>query len=375
MMKKFIYGITLAMFLLTACSKDDEVKPKGSENLSGDIVTNVTLDAEVEYLLNGTLRVKSGGKLTIPAGTVIKAQKGFSSYLLVEQGGQIFAEGTAANPIVFTSAEAQPKVQDWGGIIINGYAPISGATAGTTSKTEVDNNFFYGGNNVSDNSGVLKYVMIKYTGARSSSSVEHNGLTLNGVGNGTVIENIYVFECADDGIEFFGGSVNVTNLLVVNSDDDMFDFTQGYTGTLANAYGIWEAGFTSTEEDPRGVEADGNLDGNGPDHIGQSNFTINGMTIVNNSTFEMQDVIKVRRGAKATITNALVKNGSATDLSDFTDSKGAGDATSSISVTSANVTVTGSETKGTANITVNPTPANTGANTSVFSWTGYTFPN
>lgn len=373
MMKNLIYGITLAMFLFAACSDDDDVKTKGSENLSGDIITNVTLDAEVEYLLNGTLRVKSGGRLTIPAGTVIKAQKGFSSYVLVEQGGQIFAEGTAAKPIVFTSAEAQPKAQDWGGIIINGYAPISGATAGTTSKTEVDNNFFYGGTNVSDNSGVLKYVMIKYTGARSSSSVEHNGLTLNGVGNGTVIENIYVYECADDGIEFFGGSVNVTNLLVVNSDDDMFDFTQGYTGTLTNAYGIWEAGFTSTEEDPRGVEADGNLDGNGADHVGQSNFTINGMTIVNNSTFEMQDVIKVRRGAKATITNALVKNGSATDLIDFSDSKGAGDATSTVSVTRTNVTVTGSEIKGTANVTVNPTPANTGANTSVFSWTGYTF--
>ena len=85
-------------------------------------------------------------------------------------------------------------------------------------------------------------------------------MTLNAVGNGTTINNVYIVEGADDAIEFFGGSVNVSNLLAVNCDDDMFDFTQGYCGTLSNCYGIWDDGFTSTEEDPRGIEADGNLD-------------------------------------------------------------------------------------------------------------------
>ena len=130
-------------------------------------------------------------------------------------------------------------------------------------------------------------------------------------------------ESADDAIEFFGGTVNVTNLLAVNPDDDMFDFTQGYKGTLSNCYGIWEDGYTSTEEDPRGVEADGNLDGNGVDHVGQSDFIIDGMTIVNNTVDgntttgqknAMDDVIKVRRGATATIKNTLVASTSADAL-------------------------------------------------------------
>ena len=165
---------------------------------------------------------------------------------------------------------------------------------------------------------------ICYAGARSTADIEHNGLTLNGVGNGTKIENIYVLESADDAIEFFGGTVNVTNLLAVNPDDDMFDFTQGYCGTLKNCYGVWESDYTSTEADPRGIEADGNMDGLYPDHLRQSDFKVENMTIVNNAANtadnvdRMQDVIKIRRGAKATITNALVKGtGGAIDLVDI----------------------------------------------------------
>lgn len=90
---------------------------------------------------------------------------------------------------------------------------------------------------------------MRFTGARSSADIEHNGLTLNGVGRGTTIKNLYITDGADDAIEFFGGTVNVENILAVNCDDDMFDFTQGYKGTLSNCYGVWEAGYTSTEED------------------------------------------------------------------------------------------------------------------------------
>ena len=178
--------------------------------------------------------------------------------------------------------------------------------------------------------------------ARSTADIEHNGLTLNGVGSGTKIENIYVLESADDAIEFFGGTVNVTNLLAVNPDDDMFDFTQGYSGTLKNCYGVWENGYTSTEADPRGIEADGNLDGLYPTHLRQSDFRVENMTIVNNAADKadnvdrMQDVIKIRRGAKAAIVNALVKGtGGSIDLIDMSDSKGAGNADSSVSITNS----------------------------------------
>lgn len=217
--------------------------------LKGIIEGTTTLDANKVYHLTGTVTVPEGATLQIPAGTKIKAAKGFDKYILVAQGGKIEARGTADRPIVFTADSEDATSGYWGGLIINGKAPISGDTEGQTGATEIDNNQPYGGTDASDNSGVIEYVQLLYTGARSSADIEHNGLTLNGVGNGTTINNLYIAEGADDAIEFFGGSVNVTNLLAVNCDDDMFDFTQGYNGTLTNCYGVWESGFTSTEED------------------------------------------------------------------------------------------------------------------------------
>ncbi|HHT23355.1 MAG TPA: hypothetical protein GXZ87_08625 [Bacteroidales bacterium] len=379
-MKKYflaIMAIAVMTMSFTSCKTDE---PKVTEGISGSIGSGETLHLKAgeDYLLNGPLIIEDGGILTIDAGTVIKAKKGFSNYILVLQGGKINANGTAEKPIRMTADIDKATAGHWGGLIINGKAPL---TSGQTSaSTEINTAYIYGGDNPADNSGVLTYVMLEYTGARSSADVEHNGLTLNAVGNGTKIENIYVYEGSDDGIEFFGGSVNVKNLLVVNSDDDMFDFTQGYNGTLENAYGIWEKGFTSTESDPRGIEADGNFDGNFADHTNQSNFTVKNMTIDlrldhnNDKTTQMQDVIKVRRGAKATVINALVKGTGATgDLIDLTDKKGAGDPTSSISLTNSLTNpFAGKEINGEApNAKVEA--GNTGCPTNIFSWTGYKF--
>src|SRR5665648_756352 len=300
-MKNLLYAFAVATLLLTACDNNNDPTPVVVVDnvLKGNVTANMTLDATVEYSLEGTLNVKSGATLTIPAGTVIKAKKGFSNYVIIERGAKIMAEGTAAKPILFTSAESVPAAGDWGGLLINGYAPISGVTAGTEGATEVDNSLKYGGTNASDNSGILQYVILAYTGARSSGDIEHNGLTLDAVGNGTVIENIFVPYGSDDAVEFFGGTVNVTNFLAVNPDDDMFDVTQGWSGRLKNAYGIWKPGYASTEGDPRGIESDGNFDGKTPTDVGQSNFTMENITIVNNSTYVMDDAIKIRRGAKA----------------------------------------------------------------------------
>ena len=344
-----------------------------TETLPTDISADLELDASKVYLIEGSVIVNDGATLTIPAGTTIRAKEGFANYLLVAQGGKIMAEGTAENPITFTAEnEADAKAGYWGGVIINGKAPISGDNAGTLGSTEINNDFKYGGTNSADNSGVLKYVRILYTGANSSDEIEHNGLTLNGVGNGTVIENIYVADGADDAIEFFGGSVDVTGLLAVNCDDDMFDFTQGYCGTLKDCYGRWEAEFVSTEEDPRGVEADGNLDGNYPGHTPQSDFAIENMTIENlSATQEMQDAIKVRRGAEASITNALVKgSGLITNLVDLTDGRGTADNASDINVTNEATDVTTETNKGTCTATVTVASGNTGC-TLDFAWTGY----
>lgn len=374
-------------FTLTSCGDDNEGSDGtgegssivfNSNTLTGTLSGEEVLEAK-EYILSGIVVIEEGGELTIPAGTTIKARQGFSNYILVAQGGKIFANGTKDAPIIFTADEDNAQSGHWGGIIINGRAPISGdkADMSNTALAEINNRYPYGGSNAADNSGVLNYVQINYAGARSTQDIEHNGLTLNGVGNGTRIENIYVLESADDGIEFFGGTVNVTNLLVVNSDDDMFDFTQGYSGTLTNCYGVWENSYTSTEADPRGIEADGNFDGLYPNHLRQSDFVVDGMTIVNNAANttdnvdRMQDVIKIRRGAKAAIKNALIKgSGGAIDLIDMNDGKGAGNPESTISITNS-IQITGKQLNGTA--VVNEAAGNTGADASVFGWTKYNF--
>ncbi|MFR9603683.1 MAG: hypothetical protein SNG02_07415 [Rikenellaceae bacterium] len=370
--------VAVAALSFTSCSDDTQSGDAGDAGdityLSGNLETQ-TLDASKTYVISGAVVVGDGVTLTVPAGMTISAKAGFGNYILVDRGGKMNVNGTASAPVTFNCVDED---SNWGGLIINGYAPVSGSSAsGNEGATEISNAYAYGGTNEADNSGSYTYMILDKTGAKSSGSVEHNGLTLNGVGNGTVIENIFVLATADDGVEFFGGSVNVTNLLVVNSDDDMFDFTQGYTGTLKNCYGIWEDGYTSTESDPRGVEADGNLDGLATDtDYNQSNFTIENMTIRVDSSFEMHDAIKIRRGAKATIINALVTGSGAApaDLIDFVDSKGDAASGTYVSVTSDFNCVDMLVATDASDYTVDySTTSNTGCAASLFSWTGYEF--
>ncbi len=391
MKKFFLTSMALLAMMsavtLTSCSDDDDIdnsgEGDGTDNteslvLGGTVQGTLTLDASKEYHLTSALIVPDGATLEIPAGTVIKAAQGFGNYILVEQGGKIDAQGTASQPIVMTADADNATAGYWGGLIINGYAPISGESEGTIGYTEISNTVPYGGTDAADNSGIIEYVKLLYTGANQNDEIEHNGLTLNGVGNGTTINNIYIADGADDAIEFFGGTVNVSNVVAVNCDDDMFDFTQGYSGTLRNCFGIWEEGFVSSEEDPRGVEADGNLDGNGPDHVNQSDFTIENMTIVNNSSAQsMQDAIKIRRGAKAHITGAAVYGtGAIENLIDLNDSKGGADTGSEISVSNNAYYITDAmiNSGDGSYANVNVEAGNNGANVSDLSWTGYTVP-
>ena len=391
-MKKVILSIlSISTLLLASCSLDNDDENAGgntvgevtAQNLAGNLTTDLILDASVAHNLTGALLVKDGATLTIEAGTRINALAGGTDvYILVEKGGKIIADGTEAKPILFTSNASIPKAGDWGGIIINGIAPLSRqASSNSNAATEVKNSIFFGGDDVNDNSGILNYVKLEYTGARIDDEAEHNGLTLNGVGAGTTISNIAILNGDDDAIEFFGGSVNTSNILVVNAKDDMFDFTQGYTGTCTNLYGIREANYTAVTSDPRGIEADGNLDGNTPTDIAQSDFTIDGITIINNGdTVDMADAIKVRRGATATITNAYIALGSGATYSDFIDLKdGKTDANDNTSITAVgnvanglDVTDNKNTTSGGATITTS-TGTSGGADNSVFAWTGYSF--
>lgn len=203
-----------------------------TENLAGEITGSVELDATIEYQLTGAFVVKSGGELTIPAGTVIKATGGTAAYIAVERGAKIFIEGEANSPVVMTSGASSPAAGDWGGLVIAGDAPTN---KGTNVLSEVGD-VLYGGNNTNDSSGSIRYLRIEYTGATFSNDKEFNGVSLFGVGAGTTFEYVQSLNGGDDGIEFFGGSVTGNNLVSVGSGDDSIDFADGWTGNGSNWY-------------------------------------------------------------------------------------------------------------------------------------------
>ncbi|MGK0388219.1 MAG: hypothetical protein ACI94Y_000947 [Maribacter sp.] len=244
--------------------------------LSGSITADKTLDASNVWTLEGRVIVESGATLTIDPGTVIKGQLGVgaaASSLVIARGATINAVGTAENPIVFTSegdniisgsqvgTSLNYETQNglWGGLIILGDAPIS-PESGNTSQIEgipadvLSGN--YGGNNPTDNSGTVAYVSIRFGGAEIGAGNEINGLTLGGVGSGTTIHHVEIVSNFDDGIEFFGGTVNVSDAIVVNQGDDAFDVDQAWSGTLDNYINIAgsESDFSLEIDGPEGSE-------------------------------------------------------------------------------------------------------------------------
>jgi len=346
-------------------------------DLKGDVTANVTLTSDVTWILNGPLSVKDGATLSIEPGTTIKSTAGGTNvYIAIEQGAKINAAGTAAAPITMTSNASNPRSGDWGGLLLIGKAPISGGGTATTEVVDLT----YGGTVPNDDSGTLTYVQVLYTGARINGDKEFNGITFYGVGSQTVVNNVAVLFGDDDAYEFFGGTVNVTNALTVNAKDDMFDWTQGWTGTGTNFYGVRESGYTSITEDPRGLEGDGNLDGNSPGDSGQSNPTINGLVLINGGIIDLADMIKVRRGSGLTLTNAYVafNNGdaSASDFIDLQDSRG--DANGAL----VNLSVKGNSASGlditdiktTLGATINVVDGtNPTVDRNIFNWTGFVF--
>ncbi|RRQ50377.1 multidrug transporter [Maribacter algicola] len=209
-----------------------------SVNLSGVFTENITLDPSIEYIVTGPVLIANGATLTIPAGMTIKAQPvGVNAYIAIQQGGRIIADGSASEPIVFTSNAASPASGDWGGIVLCGRAPINSTPDGSddTATSEVGS-LSYGGNNPTDNSGILEYVRIEYAGGAIDGNAELNGLSVYGVGSATTIDYVQVYEGSDDGFEFFGGTVSASHLVVVNSEDDSIDWTEGFVGTLTDVY-------------------------------------------------------------------------------------------------------------------------------------------
>ncbi|MDG2454977.1 MAG: hypothetical protein P8N47_04130 [Bacteroidia bacterium] len=269
----FLMMLVITTVSFVGCGPDDKpvVLPNTNYEHTGFISVDETWDANGIHILKDRVIVQAGVTLTIAPGAIIKGEMGTganASVLVIARGAKIKAAGTAAAPIVFTSVadeiELGQKVGSnlnartdkgfWGGVIILGNAPVSPKT-GTTEQVEgipadvIEGN--YGGDDAADNSGVFTYVSIRHGGTLIGEGNEVNGLTLGGVGTGSTINHIEVVGNVDDGIECFGGTVNIDHAIVLYQGDDAFDIDQGYSGTIDNF--IYIAGPTSDH----GLEIDG----------------------------------------------------------------------------------------------------------------------
>ena len=316
--------VTITETVVETQTETVEVDPYADSTLEGNITSDTTLDASKIWLLKGRVSVEDGVTLTIPAGTIIKAASGTgadASTLIIARGAKLIADGTADAPIVMTSISDNIEVGGtypssgaalnvdtrglWGGLLILGKAPSS--FSGDVTELQIegiptsDVNGLYGGTDAADDSGSIQYLSIRHGGAEIGEGNEINGLTLGGVGSGTTINHIEVLGNVDDGIEFFGGTVNASNLLVWGQGDDAIDIDQAYAGTIDGAMVI----LTSASD--HGFEIDG------PEGAATGRFTIKNATVIGATDDcdaegvdgEMADF---RKGATGDVMNVLFKD-------------------------------------------------------------------
>ena len=303
--KLFSMALIAGMALFTACSDDNENNNENNGNepieenvLKGEISEDVTLKSGETYELDGVYRVKEGATLNIEAGVKIVALYDETvDYILVEQGGKINAVGTASNPIVMTSDHEEPGA--WGGIHICGRAHTN--AEGGTGYSEIGN-AAYGGNDDADNSGTLQYVRVEYTGYAFDEEHEANGISFYGVGNGTKVDHCQAYKGSDDGFEFFGGSVNISNMVVVSCSDDSFDWTEGWNGTGTNLMAYQEAVDALGYECDCLVEADNNGNDNEATPVAHPNLS--NLLLVGNG--EEGRGVRLREGTQVTMDNAQI---------------------------------------------------------------------
>jgi hypothetical protein len=283
-----ILSILSILFILSFSCRRSEYMIEQEETVTdqGGGTGTVTWTSDRSYLLNGFVFVNDGQTLTIEAGTVIRAKTGqgsLASALIVARGGTLIAEGEKTNPIIFTAEGDDLKGSIplearglWGGLIILGNATIN-----TESGEDMiegipvsEHRGIYGGPDDDDNSGILHYVSIRHGGTNIGEGNEINGLTLGGVGRQTTIDHVEVISNADDGVEFFGGDANCTNLAVSFCGDDAFDIDQGYHGK-----GQFWLGINAPDSD-LGTEISGGLQ---PVPLLQDNFpVIYNVTLIGN---------------------------------------------------------------------------------------------
>ena len=289
-MKKFILGALIlvsSMFGTTSCVKvnfedgDQIAAPVDStSNIIRGIITSSRFYAKGKYILKGYVYVTEGATLTFEAGSIIASDITEKGALIIERGAKLIADGRVNNPIVFTSGKpvGSRAPGDWGGIILLGKAPTN-RPLDPAPTIEGGVGRKYGGIDPNDESGILRYVRIEYAGIAAEPGSEINGLTMGGVGSGTIIENIQVSFGNDDAYEFFGGTVNAKNLIAFATADDDFDFDFGYTGKIQFAVSSRKPDFVDAGDAGNGIECDNDASGTSatPRTRPQlSNFTIIG---------------------------------------------------------------------------------------------------
>jgi hypothetical protein len=270
--------------------------------VTGEVTGTETWVNTNYYVLRGAVFVRNAATLSIQAGTKIIGESGSVGTLIVERGGRLMAVGTAEAPIVFTSDQPAGTRSrgDWGGLILNGRAPVNleggeGAGEGDTG--------IYGGNDPNDNSGVLRYVRVEFSGIEFSPDNELNGIAFQGIGRGTQVDYVQAHMSRDDAIEFFGGTVDVKHAVLSNAADDSLDWTFGWTGR-AQFIAVTQRG----DDADNGIEADDNEFNNNA--LPRSNPQIYNITICGdpdrNEGGESARAANLRRGTAFTIRNFLI---------------------------------------------------------------------
>ena len=314
-MKKILLSLSILATIFTGCSTSDDeetIQPVEGE-ITGSATTNRKF-AFGNYTLNGIYTIESGVTVTFDAGSTITASatNGVDA-ILVKNGGKLIMNGTASQPIVLTESSQTPG--SWGGIIMYGNAPINGAGATTTKTSEDGLGLTYGSvtPNAAHNGGTLRYVRVEYAGKKiTDGTSEMNGFSFYSVGSGTILENLVSYKGADDGFEFYGGTVSATNLISYGNFDDSFDWQDGWKGQLNSN---WYAYQTGTGNFGMEIEASNN---NNAFYPVISNITLKraaGTSTEGGSSAAEYDAIQFKKQGNGDFTNIVISgytNASAT---------------------------------------------------------------
>ena len=274
-MKKILFGLfSIAMFSFSSCIKvnfeetinnttgggtvgTDPQDPAKNGGIIQGILNKSYFLPKGKYTLKGYVYITDGNTLTIAPGSVVVSDITEKGALIIERGAKLIADGRANEPIIFTSGKAigQRTPGDWGGIILCGKAPTN-RPQDPAPTIEGGVGRKYGGTDPNDESGILRFVRIEFAGIAAEPGSEINGLTMGGVGSGTIIENVQVSFGNDDAYEFFGGTVNCKNLIAFATADDDFDFDFGYTGKIQYGIACRKPDFVDGGDAGNGIECD-----------------------------------------------------------------------------------------------------------------------